>query len=681
MTFRTFLAAVGAAVWVTPGWAQVGKLEWQAWLPVGGAAVASAPELTAPLEQPAARWHYVQRFESARDLAQNLVVRIRGVLTAPVSGTFIFRLEVQGEAEVRLAPWSSDPPVAGRTPVIVKARDTVAFSDGIELVSGQRYFVEAVHRAGPGPDLMRVGWTLPDGTQEEAIPGRHFEALVAKAPIAAYNYRHARLEPYIRSYDPTGYLSRDRHNPRPGEHLTRETVYAAAAMLGSDRPDLWEEAARALARVMPFQEVDENAAAFGNFPRLIERPDDFSAQNIGGFIGGELILILQLYRDRLPPPLVSDLESVLKRTAERGRRYNPPVTASNIVTKAVAVGLLADEMLGAPAAGEWAARRLRELHAHTQQTGLPTEYNSPTYNGVVIKALSLLRAYLRNAELRPLVEDIYLATWRELALNYNPDLQLWTGAAARRYEDVFSPGALLQSATDNDLFFGEHSFSELPAPMPERFRPFFEPLARPVSRRFSVLAPRPAARIEDQQSPTPLVATVYHSPNFSLGSLNRADLWDQRRPLVAYWGKRDEAGFFRLTSPSQAAGLLAAQTHTLQSQGEAVVVVTFITDVGWGLPPYGLAKAERSVAPRVSDIRLRLMVGGPAATPWTAPEALRDPIRQAIPGGRIEVRLLHGDFGGVEPVWELSPEGHLDLVLHRGEDVDLARVTRASAVF
>jgi hypothetical protein len=41
----------------------------------------------------------------------------------------------------------------------------------VNLVAGQQYYIEALHKEGVGSDHMAVGWQLPDGTLERPIPG------------------------------------------------------------------------------------------------------------------------------------------------------------------------------------------------------------------------------------------------------------------------------------------------------------------------------------------------------------------------------------------------------------------------------------------------------------------------------------------------------------------------------
>jgi len=623
-------------------------------------------------ETEATRVALVPRFASGRDIHENFVVRLRGEIQVPESGSYRFLLESLGEAVL----WIQQPD--GTETELAASRDGLVESDPIALEAGQSYELTLLHHGAEGPDDVRVGWIDPSGKTLSVLGSGQLRPVANAEEIEDGVRLRALVRPALRSYQPKVHMSRDVHRPRPDEHLTRETVYAAGAMLETNDPAQWEEAAKALRKVLPYQDISPRSSSFGNWPRVVERPGDFQAQNIGGFIGAELIHILQRQRDKLDEELVADIEKALGFAAMRSVRYDPPVTATNIVTKAVAVALLADQMLGVPEAGEWGRAKLRELRDHTVSTGMPTEYNSPTYNRVAMEGLSLLRTYLQDEELLALVEDLNRATWRELTMNYHPNLQLWTGPATRRYGDLDSPAARLQAATRNAFFFGENSTSRASQEIPGEFLQYLVPLTEPDERHIKVVSASPTADIIFQLSPVPLTATLYQHPRFSLGSFNRADLWDQRRPLIAFWGRSDAPGVLRLLSPSTPKGLLPAQVSTAQDKGRQLIVLNFVTDAGWGLDPYGLYGVDRSKPVTTEDVRLRFHSEGASRMNFTeAPASLTAPVVVQSGDVNIGVRLLHAGFGGYQPRWEVTRDGHLDLVLYEGEPIEINSLREA----
>jgi hypothetical protein len=649
-------------------------IAWELWRDWPGASVEAVLD-AAEWESDPIRATYLPDFTSGRDIMDDFGVRMQAVLEVPESGMYRFALEAKGSAALFIGEAEQ-----ATEPVLV-VTDARGVSEPLSLQAGQTVLLKVLHKAGVGPDALRLLWQAPSATGMEAIPVTVLRRPEAEAGQSLDAGRQTFIRVKTRNYDRDTHLARDAHRPRPDQHLTRETVYAAGALLESSDPEDWAEAARALQTVIPYQDISEGSFQFGNWPKFVERPGDFNAQNIGGFIGEELIIILMRHRDRLPSEVVEMAESALRRAALRGVRYNPPVTATNIVTKAVAVALLADQMLDIPAARSWGAAKLEDLYAHTLAAGVPTEYNSPTYNRVTTEALGLLLQHLQDAELQPMIESLYEASWRELALNYHPNLQLWTGASVRRYQDLFTPGERLQAGTGNALFFGVNAFERVPQPIPARFLPYFQPLDQSQTRSIPILPPMETINPISQESTVPQVATVHLDPAFALSSFNRSDLWEQRRPVIAHWGRRDAPGLLRLVSPSMPNGLLPLQVYTAQEGPRLLMVFNLASDMGYGQHPWDLHSLDRQAPVMVRDVRIRFLSEGAARIQFDAAPADKGTEVTIYQGDGIALglRLLGGAFGDTPAHWDLTPDGHLDLVLYKGRPVALDSIDQAYA--
>lgn len=103
--------------------------------------------------------------------------RIRGYVCAPATGAFTFWIAGDDNSELWLSP-NDDP--SGKTKIAYAATATRVNewekyssqkSTVINLVQGQRYYIEVLHKEANGADHVAVGWQLPDGTQERPIAG------------------------------------------------------------------------------------------------------------------------------------------------------------------------------------------------------------------------------------------------------------------------------------------------------------------------------------------------------------------------------------------------------------------------------------------------------------------------------------------------------------------------------
>ncbi len=148
-----------------------------------------------PLNTPPDGAMELDAFEDLTNSGDNYGTRISGYLCVPATGAYTFWISSNDHSELWLS--TDDNPANSR-----KIAEVTRFTDvrqwdkfdtqqstPIDLIQGQRYYIEALHKEGVGSDHMAVGWQLPDGTLERPIPGSRlspFESQnMAMATLAA----------------------------------------------------------------------------------------------------------------------------------------------------------------------------------------------------------------------------------------------------------------------------------------------------------------------------------------------------------------------------------------------------------------------------------------------------------------------------------------------------------------
>jgi len=116
-------------------------------------------------------------FEAGINIADNYGQRCRGLITAPLTGSYIFWISSDDASQLYL---STDSNPANKVPIANVStwtssrewtKEANQQSAAKPLVAGQRYYIEALQKEGGGGDNLAVRWQLPNATIEEPIPG------------------------------------------------------------------------------------------------------------------------------------------------------------------------------------------------------------------------------------------------------------------------------------------------------------------------------------------------------------------------------------------------------------------------------------------------------------------------------------------------------------------------------
>jgi hypothetical protein len=146
------------------------------WNDLPGDKLANAPEVS--MRAPSTS-EVRKDFSARTDWGDEIYVRMRGWIHAPITGEYVFWVASDDEGELLLS--TDDSPANLRR--IAHCVDAAASrewtkhasqqSQPIPLIAGNRYYVEVRYKEHHGGDLGMAGWKLPNGVVERPIPGAH----------------------------------------------------------------------------------------------------------------------------------------------------------------------------------------------------------------------------------------------------------------------------------------------------------------------------------------------------------------------------------------------------------------------------------------------------------------------------------------------------------------------------
>lgn len=409
-------------------------------------------------------------------------------------------------------------------------------------------------------------------------------------------------------------------------HGVRPTAWYALGLLVRDAPGDRARAARAFDAVLQQQIHAPGWAWHGTFYRRAQeqRPmrgarmwEDYDP-NWRQFIGCTLAQTLIHYADRLPEALqirmIEAIVTALEGEAGEGRLL--PVYTNIALMQGFLLGF-AGEQTGRP---EWTAKGeawVGEIHAAFRRHESFDEYNAPTYYGVDLFGLALLRAQGATPALRAAGAEMEAGLWRDIGRFYHAGLRnlcgpydrahgtygmmmedyvaltaVWIGMAVPAERSPLPDLRAAELRHGSDLLFTP-GFALLGAVVPDEVQPHLESfqgerhLMRPIDNGHRV-------------------ATAWLSEKVMIGAqytrLSRGVAHDRSafHPATMHWQRPDgEVSWLALRTSSRANAVAEPGRLSVEAIGDAVwriaapgLTVEALGREHWTLPGLALAVAS-----------------------------------------------------------------------------------------
>lgn len=227
-------------------------------------------------------------------------------------------------------------------------------------------------------------------------------------------------------------------------HGVRESAYYATALLFRDGPGDRDRAVEAIRGVLAQQIVEPGARYHGTFYRRPQEPrirpgtdatvwKDYDP-NWRQFVGCCWGIILLKYGDRVPDDVRGALIESLVTAVEgeiAAKRLGPGYT--NIAIMHAFILGVASDLTGREDFARERDRFVNEVNRLFRRTNTFDEYNSPTYYGVDLFALSLWRDLGTIAQMREFGAEIERELWLDAADYYHAGLRNQCGPFDRTY--------------------------------------------------------------------------------------------------------------------------------------------------------------------------------------------------------------------------------------------------------
>jgi hypothetical protein len=471
-------------------------------------------------------------------------------------------------------------------------------------------------------------------------------------------------------------------------HPTRDSLKYAVALLDSGQSDRLERAQDILRKLIYLQDQDPDSRTYGIWSWFLEEPLEKMSPpdwNWADFCGTQLLQVAHDHMHRLPDDLQQLVEESIIHAAQSVKRRNVGPGYTNIAIMGTYVTLSAGELFGVEELADYGKKRLRGFYEYTFKQGSFREYNSPTYTVVAIEELSRMLRHIEDRPSQRLLSELNRFAWYHLARRFHPPTRQWSGPHSHCYSTLLrnSTRAFIQRATGNERTFMPETDAydsldahRIGAECPQVFVRYFTDL------------PEPRLEIETFNRNAPgkhdIIGTTYLHPDYTLGSVNIGDLWNQRRPLLAYWNSGSAPVAMRLRCLHDGYDYSCATTFAVQNEAEILAAVVFATDRGD--THISLDRLEDATI-KAKDLRIRLQFEGavdgfilPPNPPLNIPLSLKcGPVT-------CDFHIAHAAFADNTIKSETGRNENsawLDVILYQGEqkEINFDEISQAAVVF
>ena len=258
-------------------------------------------------------------------------------------------------------------------------------------------------------------------------------------------------------YDPDTHLVANTIDNGIFHSAWTSTEYAVALVENGSREEI-DRAEAVIEAVLNCQDMDMRSPHYGNFKWEHE---DLAVEDLNAvqFVLVRLIPLLLNRSDRLSDRLVERVRTRIRIGLDEIRRIDVSPIYSNIVAQDIANSLLGGQLLNLPEYVQRGAAKLREWVNVVDQSGIPHEYNSPTYSFVLIDALNKVVEFSQHAEASMLARLVISRIGLSVALR----LHVKTGRLAPPHCRAYYPSLVCETAPEESVFAQKIAEGKLPS--------------------------------------------------------------------------------------------------------------------------------------------------------------------------------------------------------------------------
>ena len=465
-------------------------------------------------------------------------------------------------------------------------------------------------------------------------------------------------------------------------HNVRSSLSYAVLLLDLGDKKYTQQAFDVIEKTISLQDQDPESKSCGVWPYFMEEPLSTKKSpidfNWADFNAVSLLDVWMGHQDQIPEKLKDKIKQSLILASKSIQKRNVSPGYTNIAIMGTNVTYVVSHLFGLQEMEEYANKRLKMFYDYTLNKGGFSEYNSPTYTFTALDELDRMKRHIVEPGAVQIIDKLYYIGWDMIARHYHQPSGQWAGPHSRSYSTLVKPSfyAIIKEGSKGQIDIGtpeKRSDVKIKHIIPENLLHYFQ----------SPVYPRTETDVFENLNPQ-IIGTTYLNEKYAFSTASRSSLWNQRRPLLVYWGSVQTPKYLQVRFLHDDYDFSSASFYSQQKKNKVLAAVNFITNGG---------DKHISIDPlkegqfKAKDLRLRFEFGNVTnSDELLLPATNNEPFTIVLDQLKFNLQLYFAAFENLKGHWEKGSDGKvswIDFVLYSGaeKDFDLSKINRAAMGF
>lgn len=443
-------------------------------------------------------------------------------------------------------------------------------------------------------------------------------------------------------------------------NIANSSAYAADRIICDKNFELGE---KIFEKVISLQDTNPESETYGLWPWYAEETleeMDCPDYNMAGFNSKEMLMVLCEEWDNISAQMREKLLKSIEMACECIIKRNVGPGYTNVCITDCFITAVAGEFIGSERLLDYGRSKMEQFYCYVKGRGEIAEYNSPTYSILTINDIGDCLKFIKDEKMLETVRKVNYMLWEMLAQHFDYDMLQLTGPQERAYSDFVGSAFIKTIARGCGIDYTKHPmFNRLATSGEEKDKKIYSfPLSEyNATSRLNPKCPEELIGYFTGEKKYksvrrfvtdgynfpffefPKTATTYYGDGYSIGTYNKSEMWNQRRPLLGYVHGATPISI-RVKCYHDGFDFSSGSFHAVQHESNILGSVNFSenrgdTHVGIDMISDGLVSAE--------DIRISLELSGD--TKNISYEKVGSMLELSVNGRKIRFNAFIKEFG------------------------------------